>query len=157
MLNKPPFAIRKATEADLHEIHRVFRESIAAILPNHYSDEQKRVWAKSTEDTARWLHKIQTQYFIVAEQANSLIGFASLEASYVDFMYVHPDSQRQGVAQTLLQHLEEVVIKSGITELESDVSKAARLFFEKNGFVVQHENTFDRFGVSMSNFRMKKR
>ena len=151
-----PYSIRRATEADLSEIHRVFRESIAAVPTNHYTNEQKRVWAKSTEDKARWLGKIRSQYFIVAEQGSHLIGFASLEVNYVDFMYVHPIAQRHGVEQNLLQHIEEIARSNGIIGLESDVSKAARLFFEKNGFVVQHENQFDRFGVNMSNFSMKK-
>lgn len=150
-------SIRQAEQNDLESIFRVFQASIIAISENNYSEKEKLVWLKSTEDKQRWLNKIASQYFIVAEQHRQLVGFASLEKNYIDLMYVHPHAQRQGIAQVLLNTLEEQAKRIKNTTLFSDVSKAARPFFEKNKFVVLHENKVHLGGEVLTNYSMKKK
>jgi putative acetyltransferase len=87
-----------------------------------------------------------------------IVGFASLDnGDYIDLLYVHKDYLRQGLAYKLYTAIEEEVKRQGQTELTSDVSKTARPFFEKVGFVVIKEQTVVRKNVKMTNFKMIKK
>jgi len=45
---------------------------------------------------------------------------------------------------------------SGATKLTADVSKAARPFFERNGFELVREQSVVRRGVALMNYVMRK-
>ena len=57
---------------------------------------------------------------------------------YFDFLYVHKDYQRQGIADNLYTEIQAKAIKQGTTLLTADVSITARPFFEKKGFKIIH-------------------
>lgn len=148
--------IRKASISDLEQLQKVFVASIDGLASDHYSEEQRRVWKTTIEDKERWLNNIQRQYFMVVEIDEQVIGFASLDAGYVDFLYVHPSHARKGVASQLMAALEAQATNNGIGELTSDVSEAARPFFERLHFLCVHKNTIEIAGVVLHNHRMRK-
>lgn len=148
--------IRRAKINDLEEVLTIFSETIKSTCKRDYSEEQIKVWVSSINDKEKWKNKIINQFFIVVEFENRMVGFGSLEkGDYIDLMYVHKDYLRKGIANRIYQKLKEEAQKNGNKELTSDVSKTARSFFEKAGFVVIKENEFDLKGVKISNYLMK--
>lgn len=153
----PDIEIRKGTLNDLSEIQTLFADTIKSTCKKDYSKTQIEAWISSIENKERWINKLTKQYFLVAEMNAKIVGFASLESGqYLDFMYVHKDYLRQGIADMLYQELELESRKSGYTKISSDVSITAKPFFEEKGFKVDKENRFSMKGVEIINFRMTK-
>jgi len=150
--------IRPAKLSDLAAIQELFVETIETVCRHDYSPEQIAVWTSSVENTKRWTDKLMKQYFIIAEIDHKIVGFASLENNeYFDFMYVHKDYQRQGIADDLYSEiLARAIKKQSTTVLTSDVSITARPFFEKKGFKIIAEQKNDIKGVEVMNYKMTK-
>jgi len=151
------FDVRQADAGDLPAIRQLFADTVTYVNARHYDFEQVAVWARAAGNELRWLEKLRQQYFVVAGHNGSIAGFASISSEgYLDFLYVHRDHQRKGIAQALLAAIEEKAISVGNRVIESDVSITARPFFEKNGFVVVRQQTVKIEGIALINFRMKK-
>lgn len=149
--------IREAKESDVNEITNLFYNTIQHVNIRDYSQDQVNDWASWHEKTDRWITKIREQYFIVALSDNIIAGFASLATDgYLDFMFVHKDYQRQGVATLLLHEIEKKAIEQGNTSIYSEVSITARSFFESNGYGVEKEQLKKARNEYMTNFIMKK-
>lgn len=156
-MNNPKLSIRSVRPSDLKEIQKLFVDTISTICKDDYSPEQIKAWTSSVENTQRWTNKLNTQYFLVAELNHKIAGFASLENSnYVDFLYVHKDHQRQGIANILYAEIEKEAIKRNAPVLNSDVSKTARRFFEKKGFKTITPQTNVIKDIEIINYKMTK-
>lgn len=157
IMNCSEISIRFSKLSDLKEMQKMFVDTISTICKNDYTPEQIRVWTSSIEDTQRWVKKLTLQYFLVAELDNKIVGYASLEDNdYVDFLYVHKDYQRQGIADKLYREIEKEAIKRKATILSSDVSETAKPFFEKKGFKTILPQTNIIKDVEIINYKMKK-
>lgn len=151
-------SVRRAKADDLAEMLQLFSDTISTICKNDYSSEQIKAWTSSVEDFQTWTDKLMSQYFIVAELDNKLVGFASLEnGDYIDFLYVHKDYQRQGIANKLYLEIEKEAINRRAIILSSNVSKTARPFFEQKKFIINEEQVNIRQGVEIINYKMTKR
>jgi len=138
-------------------MQEMFVDTISTICKDDYSPDQIKVWTSSIENTQRWTDKLSSQYFLIADLDNKIVGYASLENNdYLDFLYVHKDYQRQGIADRLYCEIEKEVIKKGATVLHSDVSKTARPFFEKKGFKTIDTQTNLMKGIKIINYKMTK-
>jgi putative acetyltransferase len=127
--------IRKAQPEDVDAIRFLFRDTVTFINAKDYTQEEIRVWANNYKNTDRWIKHILHQYFIVAMLNDQIIGFCSMENDgYLDFMYIHKDFQKSGVAKKLLTNIEDHARKSSVKKIYSHVSKTARPFFEKQGY-----------------------
>jgi putative acetyltransferase len=156
-MNDKGILVRHARLNDLKEIQQLFVETIETICRHDYTAEQIAVWTSSIENTKRWTDKLMTQYFLIAEIDNKIIGFASLgNDDYIDFMYVHKNYQRRGIADLLYSKIEARAVNQGTTLLTSDVSITARAFFAKKGFKVVAEQKNDIKGVEIINYKMAK-
>lgn len=148
--------IRSATIGDLKAIQQLFVETIQYTCCNDYSPAQIDVWTASVQQVEKWEHKINTQYFIVLEIGAEIAGFGSLEGEdYIDLLYVHKNYLRKGVASKIFDALQKKAQEYEDKVLSSDVSKTARAFFERKGFVVKRENIVELKGVQLSNYRME--
>ncbi len=149
--------IRQATTNDATQISKLFYDTILTINCKDYNTEQISAWASKSNNITRWTDKITEQYFIVAIDADDIVGFASLTTSgYLDFMFVHKDHQSLGIASKLLTNLESHAQELNIQEINSDVSITAKPFFLQKRFVVQKEQTVNVNGVLLTNFKMLK-
>src|SRR5689334_4991990 len=127
--------IRRADEADLEAILILFKQTIKKINAVDYNKEQLKVWSDGAKKKERWLRKIKEHYFLVAEQQQVIVGFASITGKgYLDFLFVSKDHQRQHIASELFAQLELHARKKGVDRISSDVSITARPFFEKQKF-----------------------
>lgn len=147
--------LRIADQNDLEEIQTLFVETIKSTCRNDYNKEQIEAWTSSVENKERWKAILKNQYFLLAVIDNKIVGYGSLEnGNYLDFMYVHKDYLRQGIANILFEKLKNESIKLGFDKLTSDVSKTARPFFETKGFSVLKENRNVIKGVEIINYHM---
>lgn len=144
--------IRKATVADTEAITQLFYETIITINVKDYDAQQIEVWASSAEYKGFWREQIEKQYFIIAENDEYLLGFASLTVDgYLDFMYVHNKHQNQGVASALLEKILTEANQLNLTKIWTDASITARPFFLNKGFVIEKIYTKISRGVAFEN------
>ena len=138
-------------------MQKMFVDTILTICKDDYSPEQIKVWTSSIENIQRWTDKLTSQYFLIAELDSKIVGYASLENNdYLDFLYVHKDHQRQGIADRLYCEIEKEAIFKKTTALHSNVSKTARPFFEKKGFKTLAPQTSIIKGIEIINYKMTK-
>lgn len=152
------FVLRPATQTDLPSILALFEETIETVGAKDYTREQRNAWAAGVKNIERWEHRIKNQYFLVAEYNGHLVGFGSLKSDdHIDLLYTHKDFQRKGIAAKLLAALENRALKNHTQLLTANVSKTARVFFERNGFYIKREQTFKTDSVEISNYSMEKK
>jgi putative acetyltransferase len=143
----------------------VFVLAINKTASKDYNQAQRKEWSATAKNHDRWEQAMNSQEFWVAEVEGRVVGFISLKnKNYLDFLYVHPDYARRGIAQALYDTLLASFFAelrrrthartSHSSELSSDVSHTARPFFEKQGFEVVRENRNERNGEVLVNFRM---
>lgn len=151
------FIVSRGKLNDLAEVHQLFVDTISVICSADYSRQQIEVWTSSVENTQRW-HDIMTNQFVfVARCKDKIVGFATLSnGNFIDLFYVHKDYQRQGIAKKLFAEIETEARRLVQKNLTSDVSKSAKLFFERIGFKVLTEQTVNREGVDFVNYKMEK-
>lgn len=151
------YTIRRATSEDLQNILALFYETVRYICIQDYNEVQIKAWTSSIKDEDRWLSKIASQYFIVLEKDNKIIGFSSLENNnYIDFLFVHKDHQNKGIANIMFQHLESIALANDTKKLEADVSITAKSFFLRKGFEIIKEQINIRENIEFINYKMIK-
>ena len=154
---KHELTFRRAVRADLDAVQQLFVNTIRNVCTKDYSPDQIRAWTASVEDKERWTRILEAQYFILALSGDRIVGYASLkDTDYLDFLYVHHEYQRQGVASAVYSQVEEEALRRGALVFSSDVSYTARPFFESRGFSVEKENRRMIRGVEIRNYRMRK-
>lgn len=146
--------VRKYQKNDLVYIETLFYQTVHVVNAKDYTPAQLSVWATGKIDSQRWHETFSQHTTLVAMINEELVGFGDCDSSgYIDFLYVHKDYQRQGIATALLQKLEQQVASP---TFETYASITARPFFEKQGYQVLRENQVERQGVSLRNYLMKK-
>lgn len=154
------FFIRIGNPGDLPELQKLFVNTVTSICKTDYDHEQIEAWVSDTNTNAnrqRWLDVLTNQYVLVAQYVNKIIGFASLEnGHHIDFLYVHKDHQRQGVATTLYATIESEAKRQQEVILTAEVSKTALSFFEKQAFKVVTKQSVKIKGVFLTNYKMMK-
>ena len=151
------FFVQKANLKDLNEILELFKNTIQISCAKDYHETQISVWISSIENKKRWIEKIKQQYFIVIKKQHKIVGFGSLEKDYIDFLYVHHNFLRQGIASLIYQSLKTESKRLGFTSLLTQASKTAVPFFESKGFKTLKENKIIRKGVEITNFEMTQK
>ncbi len=156
-INKKSFVIRKGKLNDLPEMKNLFVNTITEICKSEYDKQQISIWTSSSENDKRWNEMITDQVVLIAEYENKIVGFISLEnGNYIDFLYVHKDYQRKGIAKKLYSAIEKEALRQKQTKLSSDVSKTARPFFEKVGYEIVDKQIVIKKNVELTNYKMKK-
>jgi putative acetyltransferase len=154
------FVLRKGQLADLEELQRLYVDTITEVCKSDYNEDQIEAWTSDTKNNSnsqRWLDTLTKKYVLVAQKDNEIIGFITLaNGNYIDFLYVHKNYQRQGVADSLFKHIENIARQQKQSILTSDVSKTARPFFEMQGFQIVKKQSVVRHKVELTNFKMKK-
>jgi putative acetyltransferase len=137
----PPVALRPYEPAAASGTLTVFTEAIVQTAAAHFTAEQIEAWAKQgRRDLATWDSAMIERRSVVAVQGGEVVGFSDVDQQgYIDMLYVSPRHLRRVIARTLLGFLEEQARAAGTSELTSDVSVAARPFFERFGFEVLRE------------------
>lgn len=146
--------IRPATTSDATAVAELFRRAVQHISNRHYSEQEKNAWLQGADDADFWQKHIDGGNVRVATHNGRVLGFIEYqpEQSHLNCLYTDPHHQRQGIATALLNAVLPSA-DSGKT-ITVDASKAALAFFQKQGFVRQHENQIPRNGLVLTNYRM---
>lgn len=147
--------IRPFSPQDLSEILVLFYETAHTVCRNDYSPRQLDAWAPKSPDIARWLHTLSSHYTLIAEENGQILAFADLqEPDYLDHLYVHKNAQHRGIAQELVQLLEEKAHSMGAQQISVHASQTAKGFFLQRGYQVVREQFPVRQGVTLVNYLM---
>jgi putative acetyltransferase len=153
----PKLALRPMLPADTALLREIFRDAIAELTADDYSEAQQEAWASAADDEAAFAKKLAGQLTLVATLAGSPVGFASLAGKdKIDMLYVHPAAAGQGVAAMLVDALERLAGARGAALLTVDASDSARGFFEKRGYVAQQRNSISVGGEWLANTTLHK-
>jgi putative acetyltransferase len=156
-LAHPKIAMRPFLPADTRVLAEIFRESIAGLAGDDYSEAQQEAWAARADDEAAFGRKLGSQLTLVATLEGSPVGFASLAGQdTIDMLYVHPAVAGQGVAAMLVDALEKLAGSRGATRLRVDASDSALGFFRKRGYVAQQRNSVTVGDEWLANTTMHK-
>jgi putative acetyltransferase len=138
----PQFALRPFLAEDAAVLAEIFRESIAELTSDDYSEAQQEAWASTADDDESFAKRLGSQLTLVATLDGEPVAFASLAGKdTIDMLYVHPDATGQGAGAVLADALEKLAGARGAEKLTVDASDTARGFFEKRGYVAQQRNT----------------
>jgi putative acetyltransferase len=150
--------LRAYAPSDAADTLTVFTDAITQTAASHYTAEQIDAWAQpGRRDLTRWDKAMSERGTVVAVQGAEVVGFSDVDQSgYIDMLFVSPRHLRRGIARTLLSFVEQQARSAGTAELTSDVSVAARPFFERFGFDVVREQQPIKDGVELINYRMRK-
>ncbi|AWV97272.1 GNAT family N-acetyltransferase [Arcticibacterium luteifluviistationis] len=155
--------IRQACFSDLPDIKDLFVNTVKTCCSMYYNEREIEVWSEAVNNEERWESAVEDQFFILACQNEEVLGFASLEKTklknkgYLDFMFVHAEHQRKGIAKRLLNVIKDEARSRGLTLIESDVSKSAFTFFKNNGFLsFKKKSNIIGEGINLVNYRMTK-
>ena len=149
--------LRPATPADLRPLVTLFTETVHRVNCRDYTPEQIAVWAPRDEDWPRWQNRFHGLRTLLAERDGKLVGFTAFTtAGYVDFLFVHHEHQRQGIARALLNEAETQLRALGVSRATTHASITARPFFEAMGYVMLEQRWFEKDGVRLTNFSMDK-
>lgn len=148
---------RKATISDLTEMQEMYIDTIKWTCKNDYSPLEIDAWVSGLNNVERWVKVIHSQFVLLAILEDKIVGYGTLkDGNYIDFLCVHKDSQRQGIADKVFNELELEAKKENSEIITADVSITAKPFFEKKGFVVKTKQKNIRLGVELINYKMEK-
>ena len=146
-------------QADAADTLAIFLAAVTETAAADYSPEQIQAWARpEARDLPTWHASMQEGNSYAATEDGAPAGFSDVNtAGYIDMMFVAPRYQRHGVARQLIERVEVHARQAQLTELIADVSITARPFFERHDFTVEVEQHSVMGGVSLTNYKMKKK
>jgi putative acetyltransferase len=148
---------RSYETSDLERVIEVYRASIHSLAAPFYTAEQLEAWAPQKTDAGRWQERLAKVHTIVAEHEGTIAGFASYELNgHLDLLFTHPSFARQGIATRLYGRVESAMIAAGVSRAFTEASLAARPFFERCGFEVDHEELVECRGAQLRRYAMHK-
>jgi putative acetyltransferase len=153
--NQMEIFIRRAMGSDFSELKELYQNTILTVNRKDYIVEEVEDRASCGNDTAHW---VKEQHYVVSENEKGVIvSFASVnDAGYMHTLFVHKDSQHQGIATYLYKHIEDYAKEKGAKKVTSEVSITAKPFFEKQGFQVDEEQKRQASKLKLTNYKMSK-
>ena len=149
--------LRRATPTDLDAIRQLYHDTITTVNTADYDPTQIANWAANHANLPRWEAALAEQDFFVAEDDSQIVGFSSITSDgYLDFMFVHRDYQRRGIARQLLAAVEEVARQRNLPKIWAEVSITARPFFAAHGYTITERFVKTVAGVSFDDAVMTK-
>ena len=153
----PTFGLRPFLVEDTPLLAEIFRNSIAELTMDDYSERQQAAWMSSVDDEEEFARRLGRQLTLIATLDGSPVAFASLaDNETIDLLYTHPGAAGQGAGTLLIDALEKLAGARGAKKLRADVSDTAQDFFRKRGFAPYRRNTVQRAGEWLSNTTMEK-
>ena len=132
------FVIREYRAEDFDAVTILWRISREKSLPDF--QWEKGHFFYEDQDYFRD-HVLKENQVWVVEVEERPVAFLAMSADFVDQLYIHPDYQRQGIGEALLDFAKQRS-PHHLWLYTLQINANARAFYEKNGFVAE------KFGVS---------
>ena len=131
--------IQEATTHDATTVAEIYWESVcfAMAASNRLSIDEVKRSAIQKENLIRFFSKInKDSYSIIALEEQFAVGIASLnlKTCELEAMFVRPKFFRKGIANSMLQHLEEKARLNSISKIFTVASLFSEEFFIKSNF-----------------------
>jgi putative acetyltransferase len=149
--------IRLCTPDDYSPLADLVRRAIREIAIKDYSVAQVAAWAPDDTDMDRFVARYGAKPTFVAEIGGAIAGFIDVEPDgHIDRLFVHPDFQRRGVANTLIEYVVDYARSNHQTRLFVEASITARSSFERQGFQVVSDQIVEFNGERFRNYRLER-
>ena len=146
--------IRMYRPSDCKILTELFYNTVHTVNARDYTEEQLNVWATGEVDLEKWNQSLQEHFSVVAVDNGTVVGFGDIDhTGYLDRLFVHADYQGKGVGTAICNQLEQAVQGTIVTH----TSITAKPFFEKRGYSVMKEQSVERQGIFLTNYRMEKK
>ncbi|MCI9185441.1 MAG: GNAT family N-acetyltransferase [Lachnospiraceae bacterium] len=146
--------IRMYRPSDCKILTGLFYNTVHTVNARDYTEEQLNVWATGEVDLEKWNQSLQEHFSVVAVDNGTVVGFGDIDhTGYLDRLFVHADYQGKGVGTAICNQLEQAVQGTIVTH----ASITAKPFFEKRGYSVMKEQSVERQGIFLTNYRMEKK
>lgn len=133
-----------------------FRATHESNVRDYHADLLRR-WAPPDQDMEQWASRVFDKNPFVAEVEGQIVGMAEIDdQGGIDYFYVLPEFQGQGIGLSLLKALESDARNNEVRALTADVSLTAKSFFESQGFQVVEARMNVILGHPAPNFAMRK-
>lgn len=153
--------IRAYQESDISQLISLFYETVHSVNKQDYSQEQLDAWAPKEEKAFKlnaWSTSLHQNITYVAEMNGCIVGFSDMTLEgHLDRLFVHKDFQGQGIAFALVKNLELKARELGLHEMDTEASITAKPFFERQGYQLISQQSVERKGVLLVNYRMRKK
>ena len=147
--------IRRYQPGDEIQIRQIFHDAIRQLARADYTPGQLNAWASRRTDADEWRKRCEMKMPYVKELDGQVVGFIEFDPDgHIDCTYVDPAHARRGVMTEIMEAVKQEANEMGLTKLFAEVSKTARPFFERHGFVWVQDNRVSIDGISLENFVM---
>lgn len=145
--------IRLAQPEDVPALATLYRETVFAHGPQHYTPAQTAAWAAFGQDTPPFRQFILGVSTYVAEDDRGIVGFAGLGSDgHVASVYVRQDCIRQGIGSYLLGHVLSQAEDMALERLYGEASHLSLGLFLKHGFRHYATETVERGNVTFERY-----
>lgn len=134
------FTIREARPGDASALVDVWLSSVRATHSFLTEDDIQFLLPLVRESLA----SEQLELWVLASDANTLIGFMGLSGNSLEAMFLDPEHLRAGHGRRLVAHARQ--LKGALTVDVNEQNPAARRFYEACGFVVVGRSALDSTG-----------
>ena len=150
--------IRDMRAGEEEVLWHLFHNTIHRVNAADYDAAQRAAWSPADRDMDSWRARLQAVAPFVAVLDGQLVGFSDLQPDgLIDFMFVHVDYQRRGVASRLMAEVERRAQARGLERLYAHVSLTAQPLFSRHGFEVVARKTVEVSGTAMDNYLMERK
>ncbi|MCF8481082.1 MAG: GNAT family N-acetyltransferase [Rhodospirillum sp.] len=153
----PSLRLRTLTPDDTVHVARIFFCAVHEGAREHYTFEQRLAWGGETVDPDAWRDRLEEAMGFLAERNGEPVGFMTVdETGLIDLAFVLPSMAGQGIGTRLYRAVEDQARALGLQALTTEASKVSKPFFERQGWEVITEQSVEREGVSLTNYKMRK-
>jgi L-amino acid N-acyltransferase YncA len=141
---------------DVSEMHTIHAECLTRTLREPYSDEQIAAWLSGRTPEGYLRACDSGEHFLVAEEEDVVIGFASWQDDELLALFIHPDEQAKGVGTALLIAAASDAASQGhvIKVVKATLSSVG--FYERHGFQVVASQADVKRGVEIPHISMRR-
>ena len=154
-VSEMPRQVRHLKSNDHDALVEIYRQAVLGSTGQLYSEAQQWAWAEQSHTLRSLLRK--GAGFVISDRLDEPIAFSLLyPADRLALLYSHPDAQRQGCGQLLIESIEQAARNNGVAALRTEASLISKPLFERLGWQVSWREELRIGGVVFQRFRMHK-
>ncbi len=142
--------IRKYNEADYLQIDRIF--NLSKKIEMSFSGIEMEILSINEDGNMKQLFT-ESEIF-VAENSDSILGFAGYKENLISFMFVHPQYFNRGIAKRLLSIVSQTIKNPWLVVLKENIP--AINLYRKYGFEISEEFIGNYNGIKCNALKMKQ-
>ena len=149
--------IRIAERDDVVAAWAIRNSSILAQCPGFYPDDLLTIWTAARP--AEHVANVVIGKWYVATVGDEVVGTGKLDeqSGHIDAIFVRPDMMSRRIGARMMEHLEQLAVQAGLTELTLDATLNAAPFYRKCGFVGEKQSIYESpRGISLACVPMTK-